>query len=57
MHRWSIYGFQFVTLSGDQNELFEYLVFYIIFTYKGQNYSKIWKYLEITDDRNFRTEY
>ena len=29
MHGWSIYviyGFQFVTLSGDQNEVFEYLV-------------------------------
>ena len=26
MHGWFIYGFQFVTLSGDQNEVFEYLV-------------------------------
>ena len=26
MHGWFIYGFQFVTLSGDQNEVFENLV-------------------------------
>ena len=26
IHGWFVYGSQFVTLSGDQNEVFEYLV-------------------------------